>query len=114
MKVGKFTTFSLHDSTLSARRLEWLHCFSRNERWKEEVLLTIEELRRLGETHRYWLNQAKKNATDSVQYKTNWIDRGYLGMLQWQVKILEIDYNSLPTMAKDIFTAIKDHQNLFS
>lgn len=82
-----------------ARRLEWLHCYTRNERWKEEVLLTREEIRRLREWHLHKIEKAKcRTKTDDAD--NSWISRSFRAMLQDRLETAQAEYNSLPDPVK--------------
>lgn len=93
-------THSQDSNAQLARRLEWLHCYTRNERWKEEVLLTAEEIRRLGEWHLYRVQHSKCIAQVTDQLDNSWISRGFKFMLQSRVAIAQAEYNALPHMVK--------------
>jgi translation initiation factor 2B subunit (eIF-2B alpha/beta/delta family) len=62
--------------TLPAQRLQWLHLFARNERWKEEVLLTVEEIRRLRQWHKTKARNAEISAMEVLLSGDDWEDRG--------------------------------------
>jgi hypothetical protein len=65
----------------TAQRLQWLHLFARNERWKEEVLLTMEEIRRLQQWHGSKANNAEVVAMDALLLGDGWEDRGFRSMI---------------------------------
>lgn len=83
-----------------ARRLEWLHCYTRNERWKEEVLLTREELRRLREWHLYKIETAKSASNMANELSNSWIDRSFKAMLKGRVATAQAEYDALPHSVK--------------
>ena len=90
-----------------ARRLNWLHAFTRLERWKEELLLAREELRRVGAWHIFSIYEAKVRASTAVQNAEGvaWSNRllnGYAAMCTRIVKDLEDRFAALPAMAKQL------------
>jgi hypothetical protein len=82
-----------------ARRLRWVHTFASNERWKEEVIRTKEEIRRIGawfnHQSRVFMDRASKPANDE-----SWAMRG-LSALQhelarsWRKRMDELPANVL-------------------
>lgn len=79
----------------TARRLHWLHLFSRNERWKEEVLLVSEEIRRVGESYRVCIGQLKASL-DRPTNGLSWVDRGYRSLSAKNLYSIERLYAFLP------------------
>jgi len=94
--------------TFKARRLVWLHAFARNERWKEELLLTREELRRLGawysheikRTHALTIEIAK-NVTLTKGQDGNRFLRGHIALMWEKYFQLCALREGLPKMAKE-------------
>ena len=73
----------------TARRLQWLHCFTRNERWKEELLLVREEIRRVGAWHQYEIMRCCEAVQDPSLLNEDWLHRGAKAMLVKKKKRLE-------------------------
>jgi hypothetical protein len=92
----------------SARRLIWLHAFARNERWKEELLLVREELRRIGAWYQYQINLARTRALEAVAAAesignpgSNQFLRGYASLLWQKHHELYRRYSKLPAITWD-------------
>jgi hypothetical protein len=71
----------IKNNQLQARRIQWLYAFQRNERWKEQVLLSAEELRRLGATQLHIASTAKRRANTASALGDTWFERGLKAML---------------------------------
>jgi hypothetical protein len=84
----------------TARRLQWLYFFSRNERWKEEVILVAEEIRRVGAWYRHEIEKAEHSAKNTEELGDSWVCRGSKSMLNKRVLRMRTEYNLLPSMAK--------------
>jgi hypothetical protein len=99
---GKCSLFSKMIATYrsSARRLEWVHCFSRNERWKEEVILVKEELRRVGAWFINKIQMLKQRKGRTQLIGDSWTGRGYMSLLSTRIFESEELYQSLPFDAK--------------
>jgi hypothetical protein len=92
---------SLHLLRLTAGRLQWLHCFTRNERWKEEVILVAEEIRRVGAWYRYQLSMAKVAANRESHFcDDDWVQKGIKALLNKRALKTEKEYQGLPSIAK--------------
>lgn len=60
---------------LTARRLKWVHIFAACERWKEEVIRTVEEIRRLGAWHDFKAKSFEGKAA-GTPHSTKWSEKG--------------------------------------
>ena len=96
----------------------WLHAFARCERWKEEQLLSREEVRRLGAWYSYtvarseeqlWEIEAEIKKTGSAA-----VDRlGFANMLRCRLKEMKKDMDNLPELAKEELHILNpDHVSL--
>ena len=101
-----FIIVSSSFSYIEARRLVWVHCFARCERWKEELLLVSEELRRVGAWYCHHINRAAKaaiNASDAIPRGPD--GKRFIGGLRsllWLKHAALLDaYNSLPQLSKE-------------
>jgi hypothetical protein len=85
--------------------LEWLHCFSRNERWKEEVLIVADEIRRVGAWHKNRVMRSSANVQAALQeanpFTNDWIYRGYRALLNLRKMEAEKAYDALPQMMRE-------------
>jgi hypothetical protein len=83
-------------TSFSAWCLQWLHCFNKSERLKEEVLLLKEELRRIGSWHhfkeQYWEGMAKQ----MENCDGNWEGLGFFLLIQQQLRLSRQVYHQLP------------------
>lgn len=85
-----------------ARRLNWLHAFTRLERWKEELLLVNEEIRRLKKWYMFYielnLHEAQSNFTASADRS----HQGFRAALYENARLLKLAYSSLPNAIKSL------------
>jgi hypothetical protein len=72
-----------------------LHLFSRNERWKEEILLTLEEMRRVGHWHLAKM-RATAESVASTSAIIDWKDRGLRSLRVKLMNEAKTIYESLP------------------
>jgi hypothetical protein len=85
--------------------LQWLYCFSRNERWKEEVLIVAEEIRRVGAWYKNRMIKAEA-AVEAAgqgtnQFSEDWIHRGFKSLLNQRKMETKKEYDALPLLMKE-------------
>lgn len=83
-----------------ARRLRWLNLFTRLERWNEEILLVDEEMRRVAEWYRFYINIADEKAASFSNMSIDRQDRGYNALLAKNAMHLRQDFRELPDLIK--------------
>jgi hypothetical protein len=82
MNVGPFAiVWDMLSNQNVARRLKWVHAFAISERWKEEVILVTEEMRRVGAYHQHMV-QKSSQAANAMSQGSSWIERGRHALLQ--------------------------------
>ena len=81
-----------------ARRLQWLQAFTRLERWKEELLLVNEEMRRVATWYKFHIDQLSRKAKSFVSEGTC---DGYLAVLHENLRNLQAEYDMLPKAVRD-------------
>jgi len=80
----------------SARRLSWLRTFTRLERWKEELLLVREEMRRLRMWYAFQIQRFRQQAQQSQQAKQDRFNKGYQSLLNSNIREFTMAYDQLP------------------
>lgn len=84
-----------------------MHTFARNERWKEELLLVKEEMRRLGQTHLFLRQKAANDALEAERIANeakhpDLFSFGFASLLKKRLLKIENEIESLPIMVKNI------------
>jgi hypothetical protein len=85
--------------------LQWLHYFSHNERWKEEVLIVTEEIRWVGAWHKNRVIKASAAVQAAEQgispFSNDWICRGFKSLLNQRKMEAKKAYDALPLLMKE-------------
>jgi len=80
----------------SAQKLSWLRTFTRLERWKEELLLVREEMRRLWMWYAFQIQRFRQQAQQSQQAKQYRFNKGYQSLLNSNIREFTMAYEQLP------------------
>jgi hypothetical protein len=83
-----------------ARRLKWVHAFAACERWKEEVIRTVEEVRRLVAWHHFKVSHFTQRS-DAMVAGESWSTRGHQALQHELRKDWTKRLNGLPQAIKD-------------
>jgi hypothetical protein len=83
----------------------WLHTFSRSERWKEELLLVREEIRRVGSWYEYIIEKVELQAQKAIEDSEgsshkNIFKSGFASLINKRILILKEEQHRLPLIAK--------------
>lgn len=71
------------------------------------MLLTKEEIRRVGEWYLHKVHAAKLTAQNAVGIQDSWDNRGFKAMLQARILAAQVEYDFLPNTAKRDHSVLK-------
>jgi hypothetical protein len=86
--------------------LKWVHVFAASERWKEELLRTGEEIRRLAAWHDYKVRFFDEKAA-SQEVSEQWADRGLHALHNELSQIWRNRRENLPDLVRGTSTPLE-------